>query len=319
MPDLVLDTDPGVDDALAILYLAAQPDTRIVAVGSAIGNMPADASAANALRVLELAGLTGVPVAVGASRPLNGLPWTADAEVVHGADGLGGHAGPPPAGRPVRESAAEQLVRLARQRPGELTLLAMAPLTNVALALRLEPELPRLLREVVWMGGAVDVPGNVSIKAEANAWNDPEAAEQVLAAGFSLRMVPLDVTEHAWADPGWLGALRDRGGDLARTAADWLAVYVDYYCSIPGDPRGPGCALHDPLAVAIALDPELADYEEHQVVVELAGHARGATWVDRRLEVMPGSELPARRPVRVALKADGAAMLDRLHRALGVV
>ncbi|MFE5123611.1 nucleoside hydrolase [Streptomyces sp. NPDC056669] len=181
---MVIDTDPGVDDTWAILFLAAQPDVEIVAVGAAHGNVPTAVAAANALRVLDVAGLDQVPVAVGHPAPLQQSLRTA--EFVHGEDGLGGKAGPASPREVSPESAAEQLVRLARQRPGELTLLALAPLTNIVLALRLEPSLPRLLRRVVFMGGAFHVAGNVSAWAEANSAHDPEAAEEVLRAGFDL-------------------------------------------------------------------------------------------------------------------------------------
>ncbi|MGA4842337.1 nucleoside hydrolase [Streptomyces sp. G45] len=309
---VVVDTDPGVDDAWALLYLAAQPGVEIVAVGAAHGNVPTRQAAENALRVLDAAGLTDVPVAVGHPGPL--AQPVATAEFVHGADGLGGQAGPASARRPVAESAAEQLVRLARERPGELTLLALAPLTNVALALRMEPRLPRLLRGVVHMGGAIRVPGNYSPWADANTGHDPEAAEEVMRAGFALTLVPLDVTQGAWADGPCLDEVAAAPSATARFASRILDTYVGIYSSVSG---ARGCVMHDPLAAAILLDEQLAQYEERQVVVELVGHCRGATLVDDRPFTTPDTGiLDGRPPVRIAAAADTATALERIRKAL---
>ncbi|MFI0819755.1 nucleoside hydrolase [Streptomyces sp. NPDC021098] len=309
---VVLDTDPGVDDTWAILFLAAQPDVEIVAVGAAHGNVPTATAAANALRVLDVAGLDHVPVAVGHPTPLQQPLRTS--EFVHGEDGLGGNAGPASPRGVSRESAAEQLVRLARQRPGELTLLALAPLTNIALALRLEPNLPSLLHRVVLMGGAFRVPGNVTAWAEANAAHDPEAAEEVLRAGFALTMVPLDMTDHAWADEAWLKRIAAATTPAARFASSVLDTYVALYSGARGTV---GCVMHDPLAAAIMVDESLATYEEYQVMVELAGHTRGATLLDdRKFTIRHGGIPDDRRPVRIAATVDAATAMDRIRHAL---
>lgn len=310
---LVVDTDPGIDDALALLYLAAQPDVEVVAVGSIHGNAPADQTAANARRVLELAGLSDVPVAIGARRPLAQPLQTA--EFVHGPDGLGGHGGV------LTEvdsgaSAAEQLVRLARAHPGELTLLALGPLTNVALALLLEPCLPSLLHRVVVLGGAVEVPGNLTPYADANFYHDPEAADLVLGAGFELTLVGLDVTEAARADEAWLNALSQSTTPFATFSSAVLDHYAAFYTNMFGVRVA---TLHDPLAAAITLDPALATYEDLVVGVELTGtHTRGQTLADlRRLsrDVHIGGKID-RKPVSVAQTVDAATFLDRLFTAL---
>jgi purine nucleosidase len=308
---IVLDTDPGIDDAMAIFYLAAAPEAEIVAVSAVHGNVPASLAADNALRLLDLVGLSHVPVAVGARTPFNQAPETS--QFVHGEDGLGGAAGPPSARRPIGESGAEQLVRLARHRPAELSLLALGPLTNIALALRLEPELPSLLREVVWMGGAIGGPGNMTPHAEFNAWGDPEAAEQVLAAGFELTIVPLDATSRVHADTTWMDAVAGYDGQRAQFATRLLEHYAGFYATAMGLQ---GCLLHDPLAAAILLDPALAiTSEEHQTAVELTGaHTRGMTVTDLRRHSQPyGYD---REPVRIVLEADTQRMLDRLSQAV---
>ncbi|GAB3442351.1 nucleoside hydrolase [Actinophytocola sediminis] len=313
---IILDTDPGVDDALAIMYLAAQEDAEIVAVGSVHGNVPAPLGALNALRVLELVGLTP-PVTVGAARPLAQPLQTA--EFVHGDDGLGGHAGPPPAGTIAPGSAAEQLVRLARAHPGELTLLALGPLTNIALAVLLEPELPDLLRSVVVMGGAVNVPGNITPYADANFFHDPEAADLVLGAGFpELILVGLDATEQARVGGDWLTALNSLDSPRARFASLLLDHYGRFYSNMFGEHT---CTLHDPLAAAIMLNQKLASYKEIALGVELTGtHTRGQVVSDRRLissdDHIPTGAGSGRVPVKVADTVDVPLFLDQMFKAL---
>nr|MDQ3579169.1 nucleoside hydrolase [Actinomycetota bacterium] len=307
---LIVDTDPGIDDALALLYLAAQPDAEIVAVGSIHGNAPAAQTAANARRILDLVGLTRVPVAIGAWRPLAQPLQTA--EFVHGPDGLAGHGGAVADLVRGGESAAEQLVRLARAHPGELTLLALGPLTNVALALLLEPDLPRLLRSVVVLAGAIGVPGNLTPYADANTFHDPEAADLVLGGGFTLTMVGLNATEAARADGAWLDALSKSLELRAQFATAVLTHYVDFYTNMFGLRVA---TLHDPLAAAIALDPGLATYERMVVGVELSGvHTRGQTVTDLRPlssdAHIAGGLAVDRSPVSVVVTVDAEAFLD---------
>jgi purine nucleosidase len=315
---IILDTDPGVDDALAIMYLAAQEDAEIVAVGSVHGNVPAPLAAQNALRVLELVNISA-PVAIGAARPLAQPLQTA--EFVHGADGLGGRAGAPPRGTPVAESAAEQLVRMARAEPGELTLLALGPLTNIALAVLLEPDLPKLLRSVVVMGGAVNVPGNITPYADANFYHDPEAADLVLAAGFAdLTLVGLDVTEQTRAGEEWLTAIGALRGPRAEFANGLLEHYAGFYSQMFGTRA---CTLHDPLAAAIMLDAKLATYRDIPLSVELTGtHTRGQVVSDQRpiaSDAYIGSGAGAgRTPVKVAETVDVPRFLDQMYEALTV-
>lgn len=313
---IILDTDPGVDDALAIMYLAAQEDAEIVAVGSVHGNVPAPLGALNALRVLELVGLNP-PVTVGAARPLAQPLQTA--EFVHGDDGLGGHAGPEPRACPAPGSSAEQLVRLARAHPGELTLLALGPLTNVALAVLLEPDLPNLLRSVVVMGGAVTVPGNITPYADANFYHDPEAADLVLGAGFpELILVGLDATEQARVGIDWLAALGQRSGPRASFAKKLLDHYGQFYAKMLGEHS---CMLHDPLAAAIMLDQKLAGYRKMPLGVELTGtHTRGQVVSDLRsissdayISTKAGAD---RIPVKVVDKVDVATFLDQMLASL---
>ena len=290
---ILLDCDTGIDDALAILDFTARGG-EVLAVGSVHGNVPAPIGARNTLRVLEIAGAEDVPVCVGAARPLAQPLLTA--EHVHGQDGLGNTNQPSPR-RPVGEgSAAEQIVRLAHARPGEFTLVAIGPLTNLALALLLDPELARLIPEVIIMGGAVGVAGNVSPTAEANIWHDPEAAQLVIEADWKVTLVTLDATMQALLTPTDLEAIQGATGERARFAWAILDHYLTVYQQwLPGRT----CPLHDPLALALVLDPDLATYRTLPTQVELRGLAtRGATVCDLRTDPASPSPEPGWRMVR---------------------
>lgn len=204
---VVVDQDGGLDDALALILLARAPGIEIVGIGSVHGNVTAEAAASNGLRALELGGNRTTPVAVGAAEPL-----AQPLHLAHPEDLLGKLAGAPKRAPAPAETAAEQLVRLAHEHAGEIDLLTLGPLTNIALALRAEPELPRLLRRVVSMAGALTVKGNISEHAESNVWHDPEAAAEVMTAGFDLTLVPLDVTRKATVTRLWARTPRDRPG-----------------------------------------------------------------------------------------------------------
>lgn len=310
-----VDCDPGIDDALALAYLAAREDVELAGVGTVFGNNTVDITTDNALRLLELylpGGAATVPVARGAERPLVQEPRLA--ESVHGSNGLGDVELPAPSGAPVPETAAELLVQVARRYPGEVDLLAVGPLTNVALALALEPRLPALLRRVVVMGGAVAAPGNVTPWAEANTANDPEAADRVFAAGFDLTLVSLDVTMRAVATEPWLDRLKAVRDDRAQRSAAFLDFYFRFYATVFGRPQS---AMHDPLAAAVLVDPELVlRGSERSVFVELAGqYTRGATLAD--LRPFASTLTSDRRAATIVEETDNDAFLERMLRALG--
>ena len=216
MPAYLLDVDTGIDDALALAYLAALPDTEFVAVTATPGNVEADQVARNTLALLELCGRPGVQVAVGARKPLS-IPLLTTPET-HGPQGIGYAVLPEPAGRISPRNAVDLWIEHARARPGELTALITAPLTNFALALRKEPELPDLLAKVVIMGGAFYHQGNTTPTAEWNTHVDPHAAKEVYAAyrGRPLEKLPivcsLDTTERMELHPAHVRALAQAAG-----------------------------------------------------------------------------------------------------------
>ncbi len=297
---IILDVDTGTDDALALAYAVASPDVDLVAVTTVAGNVDVERATANSLAVLDWLGASHVPVHRGASRPL--VRPHRDAANYHGESGLGS-ANLPRSEReigPDRGPAA--IIRMARERPGELTLVAVGPLTNLAIALNVEPRLPELLPSVVIMGGAFHVPGNVTPAAEFNIYVDPEAAGQVFAAPFSrLVAVGLDVTERVTLTrDDWNAASQQ--GDLPAAAALLGEVGRFAFSDLGHD----NFALHDPLATAVAVAPELIRAEWATVVVDTEGDDEGRTRV-----AGPGN-------VQVAVDVDQAAALQRFRRTVGL-
>jgi purine nucleosidase len=297
---VILDVDTGTDDALALGYAVASLRIELVAVTTVAGNVGVEKTTANTLAVLDWLGAGDVPVHRGASRPL--VRPHRDAVYFHDEGGLGG-AQLPPATRSVGgDRGPAALIRLARLRPRELTLVTLGPLTNLAIALNVEPNLPELLKSVVVMGGAYSVPGNTTPAAEFNILVDPEAAEQVFTARFpNLTTVGLDVTER-----------------VALTRDDWDAVNAASTIPPPATLlREVGkfafsrlgreqFSLHDPLSVAVAIDPTLIDVRELAVAIDFVEPERGRTRI-----VGPGS-------VRVATSVDAQRALEEFRRTVGL-
>jgi purine nucleosidase len=263
-----LDCDTGVDDALAIALLLRTPDANLAAIGTVSGNTSADQAARNTLGLLTLAGRDDIPVAVGAHHPLGGS-FAGGAAMVHGSNGIGGIDLQPSPRTPIAGDAATLLIELARADPGNLRVIATGPLTNLALALHLEPGLPSLIQDVTVMGGALRVPGNIAGNAEANLGNDPRAAAAVLAADWPLTLVPLDVTMRHRFDEADQEALR-AGNPLSAALAGMLTGYFDFYNERLAAREVP---LHDPLAAGIATG-ELTPLEAPLLGVTVDGNGQ---------------------------------------------
>jgi inosine-uridine nucleoside N-ribohydrolase len=273
MSRIVIDTDPGIDDALALFFALASPETQLEAVTTVSGNVPVEKTTRNALALLELAGRADVPVARGADRPL--LRPAVYADYVHGRNGVGAVELPEPQREPAALHAVELLVQTILGAPGEITLVAIGPLTNLALAVRREPRIAEAVREVVIMGGALRVPGNVSPAAEFNIYVDPHAAQIVFHAGWPIRLVSLDVTQQTVMTREQFTALAASGHPVTRAIQAMTDFYYDQFAA----PRGiDTLSMHDPLCVAAALHPDLIEWRRAYVEVELMGaHTAGAT------------------------------------------
>ena len=285
---LVIDVDTGIDDALALLYACAAPQAEIVGVSTVVGNVGLDAATRNTRAVLALAGRSDIPVWPGAAIPLSTA--SADARHVHGEGGLGYAVLAEPPEPTERAHAVDAIVAAAHAHAGRLILVATGPLTNIALAVMREPELPSLVRRFVIMGGAFAEAGNVTPSAEFNIWHDPEAARIVFRAfgggGAPLVAVGLDVTRKTTFDEADVAALAARvagtplGPALTRFIADASRFYFDRMEKWQGLRH---LVMHDPLAVAAALDPTLVETRRATVDVETAGRlATGATIADWR-------------------------------------
>lgn len=219
MHRMILDTDPGIDDALA------SPEIQLEAITTVSGNVSVDLTTRNALALLELTGRTAIPVARGSARPLVRLPVLAD--YVHGDNGLGGVELPAPRLQPVTQHAVDVIIEKVMEAPGEVTLVALGPLTNIALALRCKPDIVQRVREVVIMGGALRVPGNVTPAAEFNIFVDPHAAHMVFHAGWPIRLVSLDVTMQAELKRKQVDMLTSTGSPVMSLLKQMLASYFE--------------------------------------------------------------------------------------------
>jgi len=273
---IILDCDPGQDDAVAILLALASPELEVLGITTVAGNVPLRLTSLNARKVRELARRNAVPVLAGCDRPLHGTLVTA--EEVHGPSGLDGAVLPDPAEPLDPRHAVDFIVEQVMARPkGAVTLVPVGPLTNIAAAMQKEPRLAQHLGAIVLMGGAIAL-GNSTPAAEFNIYVDPEAAEIVFAAGAPLTMLGLDVTHQAISAPPRVAAIRALGTPVGRTVADWLDFYDRHDALRYGTEGGP---LHDPCAVAYLLWPELFAGRFCHVAIETQGRlTRGRTVVD---------------------------------------
>jgi len=300
----ILDVDTGVDDALAIALALRHPRLQLEAVVTVVGNVSLDLTTRNTLRVLDWLGATDVPVARGADRPFAGP--VREASHWHGADGLGG-ASLPDSTRTVIDDGVGYLIDRLSAEPGELTLICTAPLTNVALAIRRRPEVVNAVREVVMMAGAARPPGNVTPVAEFNVYADPEAAAIVFQQPWRLTMVGLDVTNQV------LFSRSERDALSANTSRE--AVLVREVTRHLFDVRGVDTmALHDPLAVGVAIEPDLVTTLQQEVRVETRGElTAGQTVVDLR----PSAPPPVL-PTRVCTRVDAPRFKALFFETLGL-
>ena len=296
-PVVVVDCDPGQDDAVALVLAGRHTD--LLGVTTVNGNVPLELTTRNALMMLQMLELD-VAVHAGADRPLLAAPR--HAEAVHGETGLDGPDFPPLTRQVSRGHAVEFLVETVRANPG-CWLVATGPMTNVALAFRQAPDLPGLLAGVSFMGGSA-TGGNVTATAEFNIWCDPEAAMIVLDSGVRLRMAGLHVTHQVRARADRVAALRSVGTGAATVVADLLDFYGGRYAERLADDAG--APLHDPVAVVAVTHPQLLEFERFPVTISRAGPTRGMTIVDRRPGATDGAI------VEVAMHADADAVFQLL-------
>jgi purine nucleosidase len=262
---IILDTDPGIDDALAILLALASPEIDLAALTVIGGNCSLPAATRNALDVLALANATHIPVAAGVTRPLLRPPLYAPE--THGSSGIGYATLPPAPTPPIDEHAVDLLIRELLAAPGDVTLVAVGPLTNVALALRKEPRIIQAVRQVIIMGGALRADGNVTPLAEFNIYADPHAAHIVLQSGMPIVLLPWDITQHVQMTQADIDRLLRTTSPVTRFIAEATRFYVEFHLQHFGFA---GCSINDPAALALVFLPDLARLQPVFVDVEIA-------------------------------------------------
>ncbi|MBI2332841.1 MAG: nucleoside hydrolase [Chloroflexi bacterium] len=273
---IIIDTDPGIDDALAILLAAVSPEIALDGVTTIHGNASTEQTTWNALAVLELAKASHVPVFKGCDLPL--VKESLLGPETHGNSGLGYAQLPEPATQPKAQHGSDYLIEQIMSRPGEVTLVAIGPLTNVALAIRQEPHIVENVKEVFIMGGAIQHPGNTTAQAEYNTYVDPHAAHIVFHSGMPMILTPLDVTYQCIFTQADLDRLLKIDSPVTKFIADATRFYMEFhdeYQSIDG------CVINDPMTLALTFMPEICDYQNLVVDVDIStGVGLGNTFAD---------------------------------------
>jgi purine nucleosidase len=273
---ILLDTDPGIDDALAILLALASPELSLEGVSVVHGNCSLEQATRNGLSILELAGAGHIPLARGCELPLV-QPSLLAAET-HGDTGLGYASLPEPRTQPIGLHGSDFLIEKVLSNPGEITLVAIGPLTNVALAIRKEPKFAKSLKEIIIMGGAIRHEGNVTALAEFNTYVDPHATHIVFHAGIPTTLVPLDVTYQCILTASDVERLLKINSPITKFIKDSTDFYMEYHDAWQGIK---GCIINDPLALALTFAPELCDYQSLPVDVDISGGvSMGKTFAD---------------------------------------
>jgi inosine-uridine nucleoside N-ribohydrolase len=313
MKRVIIDTDPGVDDALALMLAFGSPELRVESLTAVVGNVSLRLTVQNSLRMLEFLGVSDVPVAAGAAKPL--IREASDASGIHGGTGMGEALLPEPRTAPDSRAAAQLIIEKAEELGKELTIVAIGPLTNIASAILARPGIVDEIEGLVIMGGAYNLTpyghGNVNSVAEFNAWHDPEAAKIVFNSGIPIRAVGLDVT----TDPvnrlsrEMFEAIDELGTRRAKLVSDLCRDLVR---------RRGSLSLHDPLTVAATVDPSIVGTGRFKVDVETAGElTRGMTLVERRhSHPVTGGETN----IEVCLSVDSGRFLEMfMERVVGGV
>jgi purine nucleosidase len=292
---IIIDTDPGVDDAFTFLLALASPEIQLEALTTTQGNVTLEKATRNALSVLELGHASQIPVVAGSVLPLV-QPLRASPDV-HGASGIGNSRLPEPAAKPLGKHAVDYLIERVFAEPGELSIFPIGPLTNIAMAIRKEPKFAKSVKELVIMGGAITENGNVNPLAEFNIYVDPHAAHIVFHAGILITLIPLDVTHKTLLKQEHVDRLMKIDSPISRFIKDAVEVYFKFSYE-----RGfSGCALHDPLTLATIIAPELLTLKEYYVDVDYStGVAMGKTFAD----IFNVTKKPANMKVAMDVRGD---------------
>ena len=269
---IIIDTDPGIDDAMAIFYALLDPAIVVLGLTTVFGNVSTAQATRNAIHLLDYFDST-ITVAHGADAPLIRAPSTPSYHV-HGAEGLGNLPAPSINKKAIKQSAAEFICDQINTAPNEITLCPIGPLSNIALALELDPSITQKVKSVVLMGGSFAAGGNITNWAEANIWNDPHAADLVFAADWPVSMIGLDVTQHVICTREDFQHLAEESPMLGGFLNHIAQFYIDFYEARAGIK---GCHLHDPAAIIAAVHGEFFSLENHAIGVNVKGEKIGET------------------------------------------
>ena len=312
MPEkIILDTDPGIDDAMAIFFAMNSPELELLGLTTTFGNVSVDMATDNALRLVEMMGLD-TPVARGVEVPLvqAAAPFP---DFVHGADGFGNVNLPAPKGKAIDLSAAEFIVKTVLDNPNEITLIAIGPLGNLAKALELEPSIAELVNKVVIMGGTISEEGNVSPVAEANIYGDPHAADIVFSADWRVQMIGLDVTHKVTLTDENQQRIRDNNSIFGEFLYDAGKFYTAFYMANRGVN---GCYMHDTSAIAYTINPDLFEVVHGPVRVATEGVAKGQTILKNNDYVYPENHWEVVTDSTVCMGVDEQGVLDLYERTM---
>jgi len=293
---IIIDTDPGVDDSLTFLLALASREIQLEALTTTQGNVTLDKATRNALSVLELAHASHIPVAAGSMYPLV-EPLRASA-FVHGESGIGNSQLPEPHTKPVQQHAVDYLIERVLAEPNELSIFPIAPLTNIAMAIRKAPKFAEAVKELVIMGGAIQEAGNMSPLAEFNIFVDPHAAHIVFHSGIPITLIPLDVTHKCLLKQEHVDRLMQINSPISRFIRDTLEVYLKSSLELGYE----GSSLHDPLTLATVIAPELLTLREYYVDVDISG---GVSMGKTLADIFNVTKKPVNMKVAMDVRGDG--------------
>ncbi|KMZ68689.1 Uridine nucleosidase 1 [Zostera marina] len=304
---VIIDTDPGIDDAMTILMAFESPELEIVGITTVFGNAFTDVATRNGLLLCEMAGYPNVPVAEGHHEPLKGgkpkIP-----EFIHGSDGLGNMFLPFPNGKKIEKTASEFLVETVSQNPGGISILALGPLTNLALAIKRDSSFASKVKKIVILGGAFFSSGNINPAAEANVYGDPEAADIVFTCGADIIVVGINITTQVQLLDSQLQLLRSSKGKHAQFISDSCRFYRDWHVQSDGVY---GIFLHDPVSFMALVRPDLFTFKKGVVRVETQGICTGHTIMDQGLKIWNSSHpWIGYSPISVAWTVDVPAVIE---------
>src|SRR5215216_28840 len=296
---IIIDTDPGVDDAFTFLLALASPEIQLKALTTTQGNVTVDKATRNALSILELGRASHIPVAQGSLLPLI-QPLRASA-AVHGESGIGNSRLPEPQTKPIEKHAVDYLIERVLDEPNEISIFPIGPMTNIAMAIRKEPRFAKSVKELVIMGGAIQEGGNMTALAEFNVYVDPHAAHIVFHSGIPMTLIPLDVTMKCLLKQEHINRLIKINSPITRFIKDAMEVYLKASLDLGQE----GCALHDPLTLATIIAPELLTLKEYYVDVDISGGiSMGKTLAD----IFNVTKKPAN--MKVAMDVRGAEFME---------